>query len=121
MSGGALRYHLELRVRQAFDQVMRELSAGSYVKRDALASKATDELVDTSGDLGGVDDVLRMHVRRGHDYCRPVGHGCRGQREAVLDPRRPVIDPGKEMEVELNVTQSTLMIDVVCRDFVIIL
>ncbi len=99
---------------------MCKLPARQDVKRDACTPKTANELFQTSGDLSGIDDVLRVHMRCRDDRPSPVRNRCRREREAVIDRSRPVIDPGKQMEVELDVAQTTRMIHPARPDSVMI-
>lgn len=79
-------------VRQTPDHVVGKLSAGQDPERDALTPKALDELGDAGRDLPGINDVLRVHMRCRNDRPGPVRHRGGGQRDALADRSRPIVD-----------------------------
>jgi hypothetical protein len=92
-----------LAIGEPLHQLVGDLGARNHLERDPLAPQAPDDLRDVSGDLERRRLEQRVHVRRRDDRARAVGDGRPRERDALLDARGPVVDPGEQVEVQLDV------------------
>lgn len=80
----------------------RELGPGHQPKRDLSRSELALERGRLRAHGFKLERVEPAHVRRGHDRPRPELHGPAGERETLLEGGRPVVEPRKDVAVEVD-------------------
>jgi hypothetical protein len=84
-----------------------ELAAAAHLQRDAGGRQRGAQLEHARVDLDGVGQAeVGAHVRRRHHRAHPVGDRAPGQVEAGVHVSRPVVDPGKQVEVQVHVSHA---------------
>jgi hypothetical protein len=99
LAGRALGDPREVGVGRVGDVVRAELGARADLERDVLGCEPGRDLGDAAGQLGGVDPP---EVGRRDDDRGPVRHGETGERDGLLERPWAVVDPGKDVEVQLG-------------------
>src|SRR4051794_13753227 len=92
----------ELRVVELGCGCPADLRARQHAQRQPLALEPLVEEVDARLDLDRVDVEVRAYVRRGHDQLRPGLDGRARHREAEVEIRGPVVEPGEDVAVKVD-------------------
>ncbi len=82
----------------------RDLAARDDLEIDLGAAQLGVERGDRGRDLGGLNRVDVVEVRRRGDRRRAAGHRGAGHRERPAERFRAVVDPGEDVTVEVDHT-----------------
>ena len=116
-AGRTVREQLQLALAQPGDHVVPELAAAAHLERDRGGGERRAHLQHARVHLDGVrQPEVGADVRRGDHGRGAVGHGRPGQLEALVHVRGAVVDPGQQMEVEIDGRHRTQSIDTRGRD-----
>ena len=86
---------------------MAQLAAAADVECDARRRECRAQLHHPRVDFDGVGQAeVGAHVRSGHDRADAVGHRAPRQVEAGVHVRRPVVDPGEQVEMQVHVCHA---------------
>jgi len=97
-----LRDHLELGLREASHHLVTQFAARAQVYFDAGGRQNGAQLANALDHLPYIGHEVGPHVRRGHHGAGAVRDRQRQQLNALLQSCRPVVQPGKSVEVNFG-------------------